>query len=87
MLVTVSSCVFQATDADSTAIRYRIIAGNTPDNAFRLHEVVGSLTLTRRLQKTDGRQFNLTVEASDGELTDTAYVIVDLLVRLVTISL
>lgn len=74
----------QATDPDSSVITYRIIAGNTPDGAFQLHSISGQLTLRRPLRKQDGRQFELTVIASDGVLNDTARIIVDLLVRVST---
>lgn len=69
-------------DADSPQILYEIVNGNTLDGAFSLHPRAGSLSLRRRLQKSDGGQFNLTVVASDGSLNDTALIVVTLLVSI-----
>ncbi|XP_067930437.1 cadherin-87A-like [Watersipora subatra] len=68
-----------AIDEDSEIVTYRIIAGNTADDAFQLHPSSGVLTLRRPLLKQDGRQFDLTIEASDGQLNDTAKIVVILL--------
>ena len=49
---------FQATDSETdTDVTYRIIAGNTPDQAFRINPDTGELSLTRRVdyEETDGK--------------------------------
>ena len=72
---------FQAIDDDSPEVFYSIVSGNTPQRHFQLDRLNGELTLRRPLLKSDGRQFQLMVIASDNDgLTDNATIIIQLLV-------
>ncbi|XP_060081086.1 cadherin-23-like [Ylistrum balloti] len=90
--VTESSTVFlipvtvQATDPDGYAITYRIVDGNTNDNAFQIDPIQGTLSLNSIVNykdtKDEGGFFFLNVSATDSGLpSQTSYVTITVEVR------
>ncbi|MGB6152792.1 MAG: cadherin domain-containing protein, partial [Pricia sp.] len=65
-----------ATDSDTTDLTYTITAGN--DGAeFEIGASTGEIITSKALDFEAIAQYTLTVEVSDGELTDTADIIID----------
>ncbi|XP_067652056.1 cadherin-87A-like isoform X2 [Haliotis asinina] len=71
-LTLLPAVVVKATDNEDSSgvITYRIIAGNTPNNAFRVDSITGSLTLDSYIDfdeaPSNGR-FEVVIQASDNE--------------------
>ncbi|MBI5041269.1 MAG: cadherin domain-containing protein, partial [Gammaproteobacteria bacterium] len=68
-----------ATDQDGDALSYSITAGNT-NNAFAINAATGQITVNNAnaLDFETTPSFSLTVQVSDGTLTDTAAVTINL---------
>ena len=58
-------------------ITYSIVAVRPPSNSFAIDAATGEITTTTELDRESVQQYNLTVQASDGTLTDTTQVIVN----------
>ncbi|ACM18737.1 cadherin domain protein [Geotalea daltonii FRC-32] len=71
-----------ATDADGDTITYTIIAGND-NGAFAIDAASGAITVAdaSKLDFEATREFTLTVQASDGRLSDTGTVTINLVDR------
>ena len=75
-----------ATDAESNLITYSIQSGDT--NKFNIDQTSGHVTYIGSGENYENQnQYQLTIQASDGNSTDTAYVEINIINRVISISI